>query len=107
MPEGTEGERGGCGVGDGGFVEFVGVADWEEERDEAAVGGEGRWRDGCDGDVGREAARMCFALSVINYFVGVCHVCPCFISRLSQKAFPFLAGLRSVARGMIDQEMNT
>ena len=33
MPDRAEGERGGCGVGDGVFVEFVGVADWEEEGD--------------------------------------------------------------------------
>ena len=30
------------------MVEFIGVADWEEEGYETPVGGEGGWRDGGD-----------------------------------------------------------
>jgi len=46
IPDGAESERGRYGVGDGVFVELIGVADWEEEGDQATVGRKGC---GCDG----------------------------------------------------------
>lgn len=51
MPNCAESKGGGCGVGNGVFVEFVRVAYWEEEGDQAAVGRQSGGRDRSDRDI--------------------------------------------------------